>query len=1172
MSTRSHIVIAALLLALLGPLSAAVGQPSTGPAVPSERARVPLADIAGVTVVPAPEPASQPAALPADLRRLIDETEQLLRAGDLDEHNRRPYSLQIAVASLEHALETAQGESFALYYLLARAKAQLQREAEARLAAEKAAALDPGSTDVRYFLGLLAQRAGDQSNALAQFRTATLSGEHEPNNPRATAAWFHLGEVLAAQGYSVAAIAAYARFDDLILEGAPEHRTAPEVARILRNRPYGALEARVELLQALGAAPRALSAIEEQRARAPDDPFLGRLYARVQIEAGLAAEALDTIRQAGREDDESLMGGLLTIALEAAERSQALDGWVARLERQVAAGAGLRFAAVVADRLREMERLALELRLRRGLAAAAPRDIAAHWELADALKRAGDLDGALRTLVQLVRAADPAARPEGADQVAPPDANLLPTAQLAAWTRSFPATDDFLALVEKYAHQPNRDFATDFVYGITAAAAGQDELAAQLLQACLDARPGFVAARVAWGRSLAARYRWDEARKQADAALQTAPDCGPAHALLADVLSALDQNEAAEAAFRRAVELLPRDAQVRLAFARHYERYGPLATDETEMRSAASAAQRRFAEALELDPTNAEAIEGLVRSYAGSGKHELARDRLAHAMRSDYPEDVLRRLRTLVRYSGQAVSEDYAAELRRQFAAHPADRRTGIDLATVLLALDHADEGLAVALRLQNLAPDDEHVITLLARAHVAHLQFSEAIALLERLVQRHPNRVSLLQALTDLCLYDFQLERARALLRRCIELQKDEDARARLENALLMTFLTFDDAAAGLPVVRSLVASRPDGDELRAVELRLMVQAGQTQEAITAATAWLDEAPDDPQRRAQFLQTCSLARAWDPAIERVRGWLQRAVDTDLEQDLVALLRAAGRPDEALKLVKARVPRGLGEDFQRRFEMAHLHRCAGRLPDAIAELEALLKQQGEPSDPRVSRARSELVQCWIQSGAYDEALQRNEEWSSADHSADVELRLNYLGRRRMILEAAGRLDEALEALRATHALTPDSAENNNLGYYLVDSGRDLDAAARMIRRAVVAEPLNESYLDSLGWALYKAGDFAAARKYVLRSVRIWTAAPSVTVLDHLGDVEYRLGDTAAARARWSEAQREFDRLLSYNITADDRRAAAGLRRKLDALERGMPAPVAPTAAEQNESR
>ncbi len=44
---------------------------------------------------------------------------------------------------------------------------------------------------------------------------------------------------------------------------------------------------------------------------------------------------------------------------------------------------------------------------------------------------------------------------------------------------------------------------------------------------------------------------------------------------------------------------------------------------------------------------------------------------------------------------------------------------------------------------------------------------------------------------------------------------------------------------------------------------------------------------------------------------------------------------------------------------------------------------------------------------------------------------------------------------------------------NSLGYMLAERGQKLDEAITLVERALVVEPGNGAYLDSLGWAYYK---------------------------------------------------------------------------------------------------
>src|SRR5439155_5606633 len=55
-----------------------------------------------------------------------------------------------------------------------------------------------------------------------------------------------------------------------------------------------------------------------------------------------------------------------------------------------------------------------------------------------------------------------------------------------------------------------------------------------------------------------------------------------------------------------------------------------------------------------------------------------------------------------------------------------------------------------------------------------------------------------------------------------------------------------------------------------------------------------------------------------------------------------------------------------------------------------------------------------------------------------------------------------------------------AAANNDLGYTWADEGKNLSRAEQMIRTALHDEPDNEAFLDSLGWVLYKRGQFKEA--------------------------------------------------------------------------------------------
>jgi tetratricopeptide (TPR) repeat protein len=58
---------------------------------------------------------------------------------------------------------------------------------------------------------------------------------------------------------------------------------------------------------------------------------------------------------------------------------------------------------------------------------------------------------------------------------------------------------------------------------------------------------------------------------------------------------------------------------------------------------------------------------------------------------------------------------------------------------------------------------------------------------------------------------------------------------------------------------------------------------------------------------------------------------------------------------------------------------------------------------------------------------------------------------------------------------------------NGLGYILADSGIDPARGLRFCRKAVDRSPQNAAYLDSLGWAYYKNGEYSESRVWLRRA-------------------------------------------------------------------------------------
>lgn len=104
------------------------------------------------------------------------------------------------------------------------------------------------------------------------------------------------------------------------------------------------------------------------------------------------------------------------------------------------------------------------------------------------------------------------------------------------------------------------------------------------------------------------------------------------------------------------------------------------------------------------------------------------------------------------------------------------------------------------------------------------------------------------------------------------------------------------------------------------------------------------------------------------------------------------------------------------------------------------------------------------------------------------------------------------------------ALTADPSAaiiKNNWAYSLSKRGEQLDKALEMAKEAVEAEPLNSSYLDTIGWVYFKLGNYKEAEEFIKKSLEV--GGEKAVILDHLGDVYFMLGKKDEAIETWKKA-------------------------------------------------
>lgn len=119
-------------------------------------------------------------------------------------------------------------------------------------------------------------------------------------------------------------------------------------------------------------------------------------------------------------------------------------------------------------------------------------------------------------------------------------------------------------------------------------------------------------------------------------------------------------------------------------------------------------------------------------------------------------------------------------------------------------------------------------------------------------------------------------------------------------------------------------------------------------------------------------------------------------------------------------------------------------------------------------------------------------------------------------------ERLGQWQAAETDLKKALKLSPTEPEVlNYLGYTWLTRRENLDDAKKMIENAYEARPEDPHIIDSMGYSLYVAGEFASAAEYFQQALERIPDDP--TVNDHLGDTYWRLGRKTEARFQWNRA-------------------------------------------------
>jgi len=278
--------------------------------------------------------------------------------------------------------------------------------------------------------------------------------------------------------------------------------------------------------------------------------------------------------------------------------------------------------------------------------------------------------------------------------------------------------------------------------------------------------------------------------------------------------------------------------------------------------------------------------------------------------------------------------------------------------------------------------------------------------------------------------------------------------------------------------------------------------ELGQHDKAIAAFEQARRLSPKDPAVAGYLVEANIAAKKYGAAVD------------------VAQAAAADHPDD-LRLLRLQ---------------ARALRFSGRPDQGIAILQdALKKHAGEPT------AYVALAQVYSEADRGDEAVKLLQEAQTkfpSDAAVTFELGAAF--------DKQKKFAESEATFRQLLARDPEhAAALNYLGYMLAERGERLEESVSYVKKALQIEPENGSFLDSLGWAYFKADTLDLAEDSLRRAAE--QLHTNSVIQEHYGEVLLKLG-------RLDEAIAAFTRALAGDGDSIDR---ADIDRKIRAAKQKL---------------
>ncbi len=520
---------------------------------------------------------------------------------------------------------------------------------------------------------------------------------------------------------------------------------------------------------------------------------------------------------------------------------------------------------------------------------------------------------------------------------------------------------------------------------------------------------------------------------------------------------------AAEAALREAQALDPKLPLAHSAMAglqmlrRDFAKAGPEFQQAAELASARSPERLKFAE---------------FQANAGdpAGAMEYLRGVLAQA------PDLIPAWRALAQMDfAQRRNDEAMKSIQQALALDPDNPEVRLLEAQVLIAMGDAAKAVQNLQRLDKIYPKVPAIQLELARAQMLNNDLPGASAVLNQLISENPNLHDAVLLLAEINLRngDFQ-----AVVNAMEDLVKKAPQLPRAQLLLVDGYRGLGKLDQAVEIFRQQIA---DPRQSASAHLGLGI--------ILAQQNKLEEAQAALEKALELMPSSTMAAEQLIAVQTARKDFAGALQT-AQQQIEKYPNSA-----AMYLAKGKI-----------------HLAQEQIPEAEAALRKALELDGN-----LTTAYELLTAAYMATERLPEAVAELEKVvAKSPNNTPMLLMLG------MTQEKMKNYEKAREAYEKLLAIKPDAAPAlNNLAYLYSERLNLPQQAVETARKARTLQPTDGSVADTLGWALYRAGDYQQAIGLLQEAAGKLPDVPEVQF--HLGMTAYMMGDKDLARKALGQA-------------------------------------------------